>query len=70
MFAYTKEGIREGMRLIVSSFSGKQVEWELPTKAKVEAWVASKYIKGKPEKEMGGGVTLRPWEGILGKCRD
>ena len=70
VFAYTKEGMSEGKWLIVLNFSGKQVEWEMPSKAKVETWVASNYTKGKPEKEMGGKVTLRPWEGILGKCRD
>ena len=68
VFAYLRTGKKSGKWLVVLNFGGENVEWSLPEEVKVQAWVAGNYLKGKPEKTMKGEVTLRPWEGLLGKC--
>lgn len=70
VFAYLRSGKKSGSWLVVLNFSGKEVEWNIPNELKVEGWMAGNYLKGKPDKAMDGCVTLRPWEGILGKCAD
>ena len=68
VFAYLRSGRKSGKWLVVLNFSGKEVEWKIPGELKVEGWMAGNYLKGKPDKELEGAVTLRAWEGILGKC--
>lgn len=68
VFAYTRTGRTSGKWLVVLNFSGEETQWMLPTNIKMEAWMAGNYLKGKPEKSLTGGVMLRPWEGLLGKC--
>jgi len=68
IFAYTRTGKQEGKWLVVLNFSGKQVTWEIPTNIKMDMWCAGNYVAGKPEKPMTGSLTLKPWEGVLGRC--
>lgn len=68
VFAYVKIGKKSGKWLAVLNFSGKDIRWEIPGHIKVEAWMAGNYLKGKPDKTVKGSVTLRPWEGLLGRC--
>ena len=71
VFAYIRKSSKKenGAKWItVLNFSGEKVNWELPAGYRVESWVASTYVKGRPEgKETNGVVGLEAWEGILGK---
>lgn len=56
--------------LVVLNFSGTEQRWTLPQSAKqVQSWVCSNYVKGEADKPVSGSVTLRPWEGVLGKIK-
>ncbi|KAK4694562.1 hypothetical protein P7C71_g3040, partial [Lecanoromycetidae sp. Uapishka_2] len=68
VFAYVRTGKESGKWLVVLNFSGKDVKWDLPRDMLIKGWMAGNYQKGKPEKPLTGFVSLRPWEGILGKC--
>lgn len=68
VFAYVRLGKKSGKWLVVLNFSRKEVEWDIPNELRVEGWMAGNYLKGKPDKKLEGSVSLRPWEGILGKC--
>ena len=70
VFAYSRTGKKGGKWLVVLSFSGKDVSWNIPSDVKVQGWMAGNYLKGKPEKSLSGAVALRPWEGVLGKCAE
>lgn len=66
IFAYVRESKDGEKWLVVLNFSGKDQEWKIPTND-VESWARSNYGKGKPDKPTSGTITLKPWEGILGK---
>lgn len=68
IFAYGRTGASGERWLVVLNFSGKDVDWSLPESLEVEFWACSNYVKGRPEKPSRGQVSLKPWEGILGKC--
>lgn len=68
VFAYSRTGKKSGKWLIVLNFSGKDVKWEMPKNVKLRGWMAGNYLKGKPAKAISGSVSLRPWEGMLGRC--
>lgn len=70
VFAYLRLGKESGTWLVVLNFSGKEVEWKIPEELAVEGWMAGNFLKGKPDKQLKGSVSLRPWEGVLGKCVD
>lgn len=54
--------------VVVLNFSSGEEAWALPGGWEVEAWVATTYGKGRAEGSAASGtVTLRPWEGLLGK---
>ncbi|OAL36974.1 hypothetical protein AYO20_03743 [Fonsecaea nubica] len=55
--------------LVVLNFSGKHVEWTVPTTTKVDSWVCGTYTSGQPRKPRESQIPLRPWEGLLAKCR-
>lgn len=68
IFAYGRTSASGERWLVVLNFSGTDVDWTLPETLKVEFWACSTYVKAKPEKPQQGKITLRAWEGILGKC--
>ncbi|PSS00612.1 glycoside hydrolase superfamily [Coniella lustricola] len=56
--------------VVVLNFSGEEQSWSLPDGVEVKSWVASTYTKAKAEgREVRGAVTLKPWEGLLGRCQ-
>lgn len=56
--------------VVVLNYSGKEETWTLPTGTDVEFWAATTYGRGKAEdKPSTGTITLKPWEGLLGKCK-
>ncbi|ETI22444.1 hypothetical protein G647_06519 [Cladophialophora carrionii CBS 160.54] len=55
--------------LVVLNFSAKDVEWTLPETLAIEFWACSTYTKARPEKPQTGHIALRPWEGVLAKCK-
>ena len=68
VFAYLKTGEESGKWLIVLNFSGWDVDWSLPEELQLQGWMAGNYVRGKPDKPTKGVVSLRSWEGLLGKC--
>ena len=70
IFAYVRSGTKSGKWLVVLNFSGQEGVWIMPQEVKLEAWVAGNYTKGKPDKKTSGGIALKAWEGVLGKCKD
>lgn len=76
VLAYVRTNVDSGERwLVVLNFSGKEVEWTIPQQdppVAVESWVCDTYANGakeQPEKPLEGPVPLRPWEGVLAKCK-
>ena len=74
VFAYVRTEKKQGEDggekwLVALNFSGKKVEWDVPTYLKVQSWVAGNYSNGKVEKEIIGRIELNPWEGVLGACQ-
>jgi oligo-1,6-glucosidase len=70
VLAYGRTSASSGERwLVVLNFSGKDVEWALPEAWAVDKWACSTYSKAPPEKPRAGTIPLRPWEGVLAKCR-
>jgi len=69
IFAYGRTGALGERWLVVLNFSGKEVDWVLPESLVVDFWACSNYVKGQPEKPQQGHIPLKPWEGILGKCK-
>jgi len=69
IFAYGRISQSGERWLVVLNFSGKPVEWTLPESLKVEFWACSNYVKDQPEKPLKGTIPLKPWEGLLAKCK-
>ena len=70
VYAYARTGNKGGKWLIALNFTGQNVLWKVPAKVRVRGWMAGNYLKGKPEKATEGEIDLRPWEGLLGVCRE
>ena len=45
-----------GRKHMASIETGKEVEWNVPQRIKVQKWVAGNYTKGAPEKPVSGFV--------------
>ncbi|KAI4134024.1 MAG: hypothetical protein LQ347_001864 [Umbilicaria vellea] len=68
VFAYIRTGETGGTWLVVLNFTGRDIQWEIPSDTKIDAWMAGNYTDGKPTQNTSGSVPLKPWEGVLGKC--
>lgn len=68
IFAYTRTGKKEGKWLTVLNFSEEEIKWEIPAELQLAEWCGGNYTAGKPEKPTKGSLTLKPWEGVLGRC--
>ncbi|KAI9792867.1 MAG: hypothetical protein M1835_007625 [Candelina submexicana] len=68
VFAYSRTGAKAGSWVVVLNFTGKTQEWEIPEHVSVDGWMAGNYTAGKPDTATNGRITLKPWEGLLGKC--
>ncbi len=69
IYAYLRTSQKEEKWLVVLNFSDADVEWAMPQGIEVDFWPCSNYVNGHVEKPKSSGVPLRPWEGILGKCK-
>lgn len=54
--------------ITITNFTGKHLEWSGIGNIEVEEWVIGNYPLATHEDESGGRISLRPWEGIIGKC--
>ena len=70
VFGYVRSGDKSGKWLVVLNFSGNEAVWIMPKEVEVEAWVAGNYTNGKPDKKRSGEISLKAWEGILGRCKN
>ena len=70
VFAYVRTGEEGGKWLIVLNFTGGEAQWLIPDDIMMEGWMAGNYTNGKPDKQLSGNIVLKPWEGILGKCKN
>ncbi|KAI1637104.1 trehalose-6-phosphate hydrolase [Biscogniauxia mediterranea] len=69
VYAYTRTSDEGSSWLVVLNFSGKDVDWKLPRDIEVEYWARGNYAKDRVDKPATSVVPLKPWEGILGKCK-
>lgn len=73
VYAYARTSSSTGRAdrwVVVLNFSGEEQAWDLPGGTQVDFWAATTYGKGKAEdKSLSGTVTLKPWEGLLGKVK-
>jgi oligo-1,6-glucosidase len=69
VYAYVRTSQKGESWLVVLNFSGDKVDWTLPSKLEVDFWPCSNYAKGHTAKPKNSTIPLRPWEGILGKCK-
>jgi glycosidase len=69
VLAYLRTGEAGDRWIVVLNFSGKDVEWTLPETLAVEFWACSTYTKRQPQKPQTGRIPLKPWEGLLAKCK-
>lgn len=70
VYAYSRTGGAGEKWLVVLNFSGAEQRWDLPAGLEVDYWAATTYGKGRGEdKALATAVVLKPWEGILGKCK-
>ncbi|XXH04474.1 hypothetical protein Hte_010890 [Hypoxylon texense] len=69
VFAYVRTSVKGERWLVVLNFSGKELEWMVPQGIEIESWDRGNYAKGTPDKSKESSVPLKPWEGILGKCK-
>ena len=57
--------------VFVGNFSGEEIRWSglQDVGVEVEKWVVGNCAEGLGEKSTRGALTLRPWEGLLGRVR-
>jgi oligo-1,6-glucosidase len=53
--------------ITVTNFTGKHLEWSGLGSVKVQEWIIGNYPLEAHNSDSDGTVTLRPWEGIIGK---
>ena len=68
IFAYVRESEGGEKWIVVLNFSGDEVAWEIPGSVKVERWEVGNYEAKTPIKATSGKITVRAWEGLLGRC--
>ena len=69
IYAYLRTSERGEKWLVVLNFSGEEIQWTMPSGIEVDFWPCSNYAKHHVEKPKKSTIPLRPWEGILGKCK-
>jgi oligo-1,6-glucosidase len=53
----------------VTNFTGKHLEYKALEEVDVEEWVIGNYELDTHNKRSGKVISLRPWEGAIGRCR-
>lgn len=69
IYAYLRTSEKGGKWLVVLNFSGEEIQWTMPSDLEVDFWSCSNYAKDHVEKPEKSKIPLRPWEGILGRCK-
>lgn len=72
VYAYARTSSKDPREkwVVLLNFSGGEQGWSLPAGYEVDFWAATTYGKGKAEgRALAGKVVLKPWEGLLGKCK-
>lgn len=70
VYAYSRTSTKGEKWVVVLNFSGDEQRWDLPKGTEVDYWAATTYGKGRAEdKALATAVVLKPWEGLLGKCK-
>ncbi|KAI1410639.1 glycoside hydrolase family 13 protein [Hypoxylon sp. FL1857] len=69
VFAYIRKSVKGERWLVVLNFSKKELEWTMPQGLEIESWISGNYVKGTLDKLKQTSVLLKPWEGVLGKCK-
>ncbi|KAI1763065.1 glycoside hydrolase family 13 protein [Hypoxylon sp. FL1150] len=69
VFTYIRTSVKGERWLVVLNFSGKELEWTVPQGVEIGSWDRSTYVKDTSDKPTQTGVPLKPWEGLLGKCK-
>jgi oligo-1,6-glucosidase len=54
--------------ITVTNFTGKYLEWSGLGDHKVEEWVIGNHSLDTHNNKQGRTLSLRPWEGIIGRC--
>ena len=66
VYAYLRTG-ESGRMLVVLNFSASSVDWDVPEVSEVE-WVEGNYADFGGKKGTGR-ISLKAWEGLLGRCK-
>jgi oligo-1,6-glucosidase len=53
----------------VTNFTGKHLEYKGLEEVDVDEWVIGNYELDTHNKRLGKVISLRPWEGAIGRCR-
>jgi oligo-1,6-glucosidase len=69
VFSYLRTSASGDRWLVVLNFSGNEQKWSIPSDCEADTWVCSTYTKSRADKPQSGSVVLKPWEGILAKCK-
>ncbi|KAF9695423.1 hypothetical protein EKO04_006695 [Ascochyta lentis] len=54
--------------ITITNFSGKYLEWSGFGDVEVEEWVIGNYPLETHHDGSGRAISLKPWEGVIGKC--
>lgn len=68
VFAYVREGSQQGKWLVILNWTGKESPWNIPADVAIESWETSTYSGSTADFPKSGALSLKPWEGLLGKC--
>jgi len=69
IYAYLRTSEKGEKWLVALNFSGEEIQWTMPSGIEVDFWPCSNYTKDHVEKPKKSKIPLRPWEGILGRCK-
>lgn len=67
VFAYRRVAQSGETWTTVLNFTGKEVAWTVPEDVVVVEWVHGNYSDSYGSQPLSGTITLKPWEGLLGK---
>ncbi|RKU41576.1 hypothetical protein DL546_004322 [Coniochaeta pulveracea] len=67
VFAYRRVAQSGETWVTVLNFTGKEVRWCVPEDVTVSEWVIGNYHGSYSSKALSGTITLKPWEGLLGR---
>jgi oligo-1,6-glucosidase len=69
VYAYLRTSEKDEKWVVVLNFSGEEILWTIPSGIEVDIWPCSNYVRDHTEKPKTSKIPLRPWEGVLGRCK-